>query len=61
MLSFSDTSRELLTEQGNQLRLITKNRYTVEIINGRVKTRFEYFNRNIRNTPHCLVYLTILK
>lgn len=49
--SFSDTpTSQLTTKQANNSRLITKNRYVVEQVNGVVKNFFSYFGKVIRNT-----------
>lgn len=51
MPHFSDTSTaSLTTTQANQSRLVTKNRYIVEILNGRIKKAFQYFDKTIQNT-----------
>jgi len=51
MPHFSDTSTaSLTTTQANQSRLVTKNRYIVEILNGKLKKTFQYFDKTIQNT-----------
>jgi hypothetical protein len=44
-----DGERQLSTNQANQSRLVTKSRWIVEAINGRIK-RFLYFNNTLINT-----------
>ena len=56
MPDFSEkASGVLITEQANNSRLITKIRYIVEIVNGRLKEWFCYFDRKIHNST--LLYL----
>lgn len=51
MPAFSESPSELLTtQQANKSRLITKSRYIVEVINGRIKQQFQYFNKTVQNT-----------
>lgn len=51
MPSFADKpSLPLTTQQANSSRLITKVRYIVEVVNGRIKKIFKYFDRTIQNT-----------
>lgn len=51
MPPFANTpSAQLMTEQANNSRTITKIRYIVEVINGRIKKWFKYFDKTIHNT-----------
>lgn len=51
MPHFSNTPiAPLTTTQANQSRLITKNRYIVEVLNGRIKKTFQCFDKTIQNT-----------
>ena len=57
MPSFADSpNKSLTTEQANQSRLITKSRYVVEYVNGKIKKEFNYFNSAIRNTTLTYVF-----
>jgi len=48
-------STSLTTQPANSSRLVTKVRYIVEVINGRINKRFKYFDKTIRNnTVHTL-------
>lgn len=48
MPSFADTpSAQLTTEQANNSRIITKTRYIVEVVNGRIKKWFKYFDKTV--------------
>lgn len=42
--------KQLTTEQANLSRLVTKNRYMVEVVNGRINRNNQYFANVIRNT-----------
>ncbi|EZA52812.1 hypothetical protein X777_08145, partial [Ooceraea biroi] len=51
MPAFADSPHKpLTTQQSNASRLITKSRYIVEVINGKIKQQFQYFNKTIQNT-----------
>lgn len=51
MPSFGDNpNRPLTTEQANSSRFTTKSRFIVEVINGRIKSYFQYFNKIIQNS-----------
>ena len=58
MPAFLNTpSSAFTTEQANKSRCITKIRYIVEVVNGRLKEWFSYFDKTIENTA--LPYLFI--
>lgn len=51
MPEFADKpSAALTTDQANRSRLVTKNRFIVEVINGRIKEKFKYFGSIIQNS-----------
>gem|GEM_PF-2279954 len=51
MPAFADTpNMPLTTEQANESRLVTKIRYIVEVINGRIKQQYKYFDKTIQNS-----------
>lgn len=51
MLSFSNTPKvQLTTQQANDSRMVTKNRWPVEQVNGIIKNYWSYFAKTIRNT-----------
>jgi len=53
MQSFADTpSAQLRTEQANNSRIITKTRYIVEVVNGRIK---KWFNILIKLYVHYII------
>lgn len=57
MPHFIDTNATQLTwRQANKSRFVTKCRYAVEVINGRMKTVFKYFNNvwNNQSVPHLI-------
>jgi len=51
MPEFADIpSVALTTAQANRSRFVTKNRFIVELINGRIKEKFKYFGQTIQNS-----------
>ena len=57
MPPFPDSpSGKLSTKQANDSRSVTKSRYIVEIINGRLKKWFQYFDKTVHNST--LLYLS---
>lgn len=46
----------LITEQANQSWLITKTQYIVEVINGCIKQKFQYFNKTIQDITALMLF-----